>query len=97
MNTSKLLAVATLAAVASFGAYADEADGSQFAVKVESTRSRAEVQAEATSKVITHSQEPAGSRVLARVQSGTERAVVRAQAAEAVRLGQIPHGEADYI
>lgn len=94
MNASRFFAVAALATVASFGAHADEADGSQFAVKVESNRSRAEVQAEATAKVKSHSQEPAGSCVLARVQSTTERAAVRAQAVEAVRLGQIPRGEA---
>ncbi|OYZ19409.1 MAG: DUF4148 domain-containing protein, partial [Polaromonas sp. 39-63-25] len=44
-----------------------------------------------------HSQEPAGSRVAATVQSSTDRATVRAQAADAVRLGQIPRGEASYM
>jgi hypothetical protein len=97
MNASKFFAVAALATVASFGAHADDADGSQFAAKFEGNRSRVEVQAEATAKVKNHSQEPAGSRVLAGVPSTTERAVVRAQAADAVRLGQIPRGEASYM
>lgn len=97
MNTSKFFAVAALATVASFGAHADEADGSQFAVKFEGTRSVAEVRTEAVSKVQNHSQEPAGSRVLAKAPSTTERAAVRAQAAEAVRLGQIPRGEASHM
>ena len=97
MNASKFFAVAALATVASFGAHADEADGSQFAVQFNSTRSVAEVRAEAAAKVATHSQEPAGSRVAATVKSSTERATVRAQAADAVRLGQIPRGEASYM
>ena len=97
MNASKFFAVAALATVASFGAHADDADSSQFAVKFESNRSRAEVQAEAIAKVKNHSQEPAGSRVLAIAPSTTDRAAVRAQAAEAVRLGQLPRGEASYM
>jgi hypothetical protein len=97
MNASKFFAVAALATVASFGAHADDADGSQFAVQFNSTRSVAEVRAEAATKVANHSQEPAGSRVLAIAPSTTERAAVRAQAAEAVRLGQLPRGEASYM
>ena len=96
MTASKFFAIAALATVASFGAHADEADGSQFAAQVNSTRSVAEVRAEATAKVKNHSQEPAGSRVSA-VPSSNDRATVRAQAADAVRLGQIPRGEANYL
>ena len=48
---SKLIATALIATVAPFGANADEADGSQFAVKFEGNRTRTEVQAEATTKV----------------------------------------------
>ena len=93
---SKFIATALLATVASFGAYADEADGSQFALKFEGNRTRVEVQAEAANVV--RNPEPAGSRVLARVQSVTERATVRAEAAEAVRLVQAPRGgEASYM
>ena len=97
MTASNFFAVAALATVASLGARADEADGSQFALQFNSTRSVAEVRAEAAAKVKTHSQEPAGSRVAATVQSSTDRATVRAQAADAVRLGQIPRGEASYM
>lgn len=92
MNASRILAVAALAAVASFGAQADEADASQFAVKFEGGRTRAEVNAEAATVAANRSQEPAGSRVLT-VQSQADRAAVRAEAAQAVRLGQIPSGE----
>ena len=45
MNASRTLIVAALAAVA-FGAQADEADGSQYATQFNSTKTRAEVQAE---------------------------------------------------
>ena len=92
MNASKILAVAALAAVASFGAQADEADASQYAVQFHGTRTRAEVNAEGVAKVAKHSQEPAGSRVLT-VESKADRATVRAETAQAVRLGQIPSGE----
>lgn len=92
MNTSRILAVAALAAVASFGAQADEADASQYAVKFEGNRTRAEVSAEAATVAATRSQEPAGSRVLT-VRSSANRAAVRAEAAQAVRLGQISSGE----
>ena len=44
MNSKAILAIAALAAVASTGVRADEADASQFAVKFEGTRTRAEVQ-----------------------------------------------------
>jgi hypothetical protein len=93
MNASKFFAIAALATVASFGAHADEADGSQFAVKFEGSRTRAEVQAEAATVAKTRSFEPAGSRVMPASASNTERTAVRAQAAEAVRLGQTSHGE----
>lgn len=92
MNASRILAVAALAAVASFGAQADEADASQYGIQFEGSRTRAEVKAEAATVARNRSQEPAGSRVLA-VTSNAVRADVRAQAAQAVRLGQIPRGE----
>ena len=75
-----------------FGAHADEADGSQFALKFDTNRTRAEVQAEAVVEAKTHNMEPAGSRVVT-YKSTADRAAVRAQAAEAVRTGQIPSGE----
>lgn len=97
MNASKFLAVAALSLLASVGAHADEADGSQFALKFEGNRTRAEVQAEAATVAKTRSTEPNGSRVLARVNSTTDRETVRAQAAEAVRLGKISSGEIGLI
>jgi hypothetical protein len=93
MNTKSILAIAAFAAVAATGAHADEADASQFAVKFEGSRTRAEVMAEAATVASTRSNEPAGSRVAAPVKSTVDAKVLRAQAAEAVRLGQIPSGE----
>jgi hypothetical protein len=93
MNSKAILAIAAFAAVASTGVRADEADGSQYAVKFEGNRTRAEVLAEAVSVPATRSLEPAGSRVAAPVKSTVDAKLVRAQAAEAVRLGQISSGE----
>ena len=87
-KTVRFLSIAAVAAFASLGAHADEADASQFATQFETQRTRAEVRAEAVVEAKTHSMEPAGSRV-ATYQS----TAVRAQAAEAVRTGQISHGE----
>jgi len=95
-KTARFLSIAALAAFASIGAHADEADSSQFALQFDTNRTRAEVQAEAATVAATRSQEPAGSRVVT-YQSTADRAAVRAQAAEAVRTGQIPRGEASYL
>lgn len=91
------LAIASLALFAAFGAHADEADGSQFAARVDSTLTRAEVRAEAATVSATKSFEPAGSRVAAQVSSTVNRADVRAQTVAAVRAGVIPHGEASAL
>ncbi|RKR68360.1 uncharacterized protein DUF4148 [Acidovorax sp. 94] len=91
-TTARFLSIAAVAAFASFGAHADEADGSQFALQFDTNRTRAEVQAEAATVAPTRSQEPAGSRVVTYT-STADRAAVRAQAAEALRTGKIPHGE----
>lgn len=93
MNKSaRFLSIAAVAAFASFGAMADEADASQFATKFDTNRTRAEVAAEAATVAQTRSIEPAGSRVTT-YQSSVDRSAVRAQAADAVRTGQIPSGE----
>jgi hypothetical protein len=97
MNSKAILAIAAFAAIASTGARADDADASQYVINFEGSRTRAEVMAEAAKVASTRSTEPAGSRVAARVQSTVDAKAVRAQAAEAVRLGQIPHGEAGHI
>ena len=91
-NTARFLSIAAVAAFASFGAHADEADASQFATKFETNRTRAEVAAEAATVAQTRSIEPAGSRVVT-YKSTADRAAVRAQAAEALRTGQISSGE----
>lgn len=46
MKAAQFLAIASLAAAASFGAHADEADASQYAVQFQGTLTRAQVQAE---------------------------------------------------
>jgi len=91
-KTARFLSIAAVAAFASLGAHADEADSSQFALQFDTNRTRAEVSAEAVAEARTHNMEPAGSRVMT-YQSTADRAAVRAQAAEAVRTGQISHGE----
>ncbi len=93
MNSKAIIAIAALAAIASGAARADEADASQYVHQFESSRVRAEVQAEAATVARNRSTEPAGSRVAAQVQSDVQPDVIRAQAAEAVRLGKITYGE----
>lgn len=96
MNISaRLISLAALAgasALSSVGVHADEADGSQFASKFESGRTRSEVAAEAAAVPKTRSQEPAGSRVLV-YKSTAAREAVRAQAADAVRTKRVASGE----
>ena len=92
-KTARFLSVAAVAAFAAFGAHADEADGSQFALKFDTNRTRAEVQAEAASVAQTRSIEPAGSRVLTYT-STADRAAVRAEAAaQAMRTGRVGPAE----
>ena len=91
-KTARFLSIAAVSAFAAFGAHADEADASQYVSKFETSRTRAEVAAEAASVAQTRSIEPAGSRVVT-YKSTVDRAAVRAQAAEALRTGQIPSGE----
>jgi hypothetical protein len=97
MNSKAILAIAAFAAIASTGARADEADASQYAIQFQGSRTRAEVMAEATRVPTTRSTEPAGSRVGAPFKSSVDAKVLRAEAAQAVRLGQIPRGEAGQI
>ncbi len=94
MNASRILAVAALAAAASFGAQADEADASQYAVQFHGTRSRAEVQAEAVKATGDRSVElaAAGTQTLT-TPSTVARAAVRADTVLALRQHQIPSGE----
>ena len=50
--------------------------------------------AQAATVPATRSTEPAGSRVAAQTKSSTDAKAVRAEAAQALKLGQIPSGEA---
>lgn len=94
MNAKILFATVAIAAAASGVARADDAPlSSQFAIKFEGSRTRAEVMAEAAKVSATRSQEPAGSRVAAPLKSGLDVRAVRAEAVEALRLGKIPSGE----
>ena len=77
-------------------AFADEADASQYVIKVESTRTRAEVMAEAAKVSATRSTEPNGSRVIQSPTSDLSVQAVRAEAVQALRLGKIPSGEASF-
>lgn len=96
MNARFLLATLAIAAAASGAARADDVDASQFAVKFEGQRTRAEVMAEAATVSATRSIEPAGSRVIAPMKSSLQAQAVRAQAAEALRLGKIRSGELSF-
>ena len=96
MNTKAILAIAAFAAVASTGVRADEADASQFAVKFEGTRTRAEVKAEAATVSSTRSSSRPVRALLPR-EVGLDPKLVRAEAAEAVRLGQTSRGEIGYM
>ena len=96
MNAKFLFAAVAFAAAAASGvALADEADASQFAIKFDGQRTRAEVMAEAQRVPTTRSQEPAGSRVLVAPSTASAQAV-RAEAVQALRLGKIPSGEASF-
>ena len=97
MKSKAILAIAAFAAVASTAVRADEADASQYAIQFQGNRTRAEVMAEAATVASTRSNEPAGSRVAAPVNSTVDAKVLRAETVQAVRLGQIPHGEAGHI
>lgn len=93
MLSSVAVVVAALAAAASGVARADEADGSQYALQFTSTRTRAEVQAEAANIPATRSLEPAGSRVIQAPRSTLDPKELRAEAIQAARAGKLPAGE----
>jgi hypothetical protein len=93
MNAKLLIVAASFATLAAGVARADEADASQFTLKFEGGRTRAEVMAEAATVSATRSTEPAGSRVAPALKSTLDTKTVRDQAVQAVRLGQIRAGE----
>jgi len=89
-----ILAIAAFAALASAGARADEFNGSEGVLKFEGTRTRAEVKAEATQQARDYRYQDDGVGQTRFAQSSTlDAKVVRAEAAQALRLGQIAHGE----
>jgi hypothetical protein len=96
MNAKFLLATLAIAAAGTGVARADEADASQFALKFDGNRTRAEVMAEASTVAATRSIEPNGSRVAPLPKSTLQVQAVRAQAVEALRLGKIPSGELSF-
>ena len=91
MKTSALLAVASLAVLASFGARAESE--TDYAVKFDSTRSRAEVTAEARAAARADTTMPPHSLVTAPVRSTLDRSTVRDMAINALRNGEIHSGE----
>ena len=89
MNATKLLSIAALSTLAAFGAHAEGGDNSQHGYNFQSTRSVAEVKAEARNPVVIT--EASGPIVLSG--SSLTRETVRAEAIAAVREGDIPSGE----
>ena len=90
MKTTKIFAVAAFATLAAFGAHADEADSSQFALQFNSTRSVAEVRAEALNPVKISN---GSTGFIGLTKSGLDRSTVRAEAVSALRKGEIAQGE----
>lgn len=90
MNTSKLFAIAAIATLATFGAHADEADGSQYAHAVSAARTSAEVRAEALKPVKIGN---GSTGVHALMESKRTPEAVRADASVAARGGMTSRGE----
>jgi len=94
MKTTHLFAITAFAAFAAVGAHADEADGSQYATKVMSSRSAAEVRAEARNPVrITNG----GTGYIGLTNSATSSAAVKAEGAQSARAGATSKGEIGYM
>ena len=95
MNARALLAIAAVAAVASTGTFAatDIPYPSQFAIHVDSTRTRAAVKAEAAAVPKAENPENGDWRVAPVLNSPVQAKSVRQEAAHALRLGEITSGE----
>ena len=88
--TTRLIALAAFATLSTFAAHADEADGSERALTFNSTRSVAEVRAEALMpEHITNG----GTGFVGVTNSVVTREAVKAQAVAALRAGRISQGE----
>jgi hypothetical protein len=95
MTAKNLLALAAIAAAFSVtAAQAGEADYTSNLPQAQGQRDRAEVRSEAVAATRNYDFEREGSRTVAPVKSQDSRQAVRAETAQAVRLGQIAHGEA---
>ena len=91
MNTYKLLAVtvAALATLTSVAARADEADASQFVLKFDGSRTRAEVRAEAIQAAQLGSTDADASQYGLKFAGHRSRDEVRAEAVQAAQIGSI--------
>lgn len=93
-TTTRLIALSAFAALSAFSAHANEADGSERALTFNSTRTAAEVKAEAALPVrITNG----GTGFIGLTGSAITRESVKAQAAAAVRSGRVSQGEIGLI
>lgn len=90
-STIRTVLVSAFAALGAFAAHADEADGSQYALSFNSTRSVAEVKAEASMPVRISN---GGTGFIGVTNSARTRAAIRDEAVAALRNGRIPRGEA---
>ncbi|HCE28563.1 MAG TPA: DUF4148 domain-containing protein [Comamonadaceae bacterium] len=96
MNTARILSIAAVAAFASMGAQAFEANGELYGSEIESrfqsTRTRAEVRAEGQKALPEFAKGPIADRA-ALVQSTRERPAVRSEGVMAARANLIATGE----
>ena len=95
MNSKAILAIAAFAAIASTGVRAGEA-GEQTVTRFESSRTRAEVMAEAAS-VATFRRIELSDTPASPGKTDVDSKALRAQAAQAVRLGHLSSGEAGAV
>ena len=98
MTTARIASIAAIAAFASLGAQAGQLNGNLYGTDFEAgfnaSRTRAEVQAEASTVSSTRNFHPAGSDVLPPMASTVDRSTVHAQAVERARSGDAHRGEA---
>jgi hypothetical protein len=98
MNSKALLAIAAVAAIASTGAFAaGDAYPSQYAIHIDSSRTRAAVKAEAAAVPKAQNAENSDWRVAPVLTSPLQAKAVRQEAAHALRLGEISSGEVDHM
>jgi hypothetical protein len=91
MNTThRIIALAAFAALGTSFAHADEADGSQYGIQVQSTRSAAEVRAEARNPVRISN---GGTGVIGLTDSRSSTQTIRQQGAQEARAGNTSRGE----